>query len=74
MSQIVTATFEDGMLKPDVPLDLPPRARVRLVVETLNELTEDARKAWTELERLWDEASIDSRGERMTRDQLHERV
>jgi predicted DNA-binding antitoxin AbrB/MazE fold protein len=73
MSQIVTATFEDGMLKPDAPLDLPPRARVRLVVETLNELTEDSRKVWTELERLWDEASIDSQGERMTRDQLHER-
>ena len=73
MGQIVTATFEDGILKPDAPLDLPPHARVRLVVETLDELTEDSRKVWTELERLWDEASIDSQGERMTRDQLHER-
>ena len=74
MSQIITAKFEDGMLKPDAPLDLPPRARVRLVVEPLNELTEDSRRrVWTELEQLWDEASIDSQGERMTRDQLHVR-
>ena len=29
----VTATFEDGVLRPDQPLPLAPRQRVRLVVE-----------------------------------------
>jgi predicted DNA-binding antitoxin AbrB/MazE fold protein len=73
MSQIVTATFEDGMLKPDAPLNLPQRARVRLFVEPLDELTGDSRKVWAELEQLWDEVSVDTQGARMTRDQLHER-
>ena len=28
MSQIIHARFEDGVLKPEDPLDLPPNARV----------------------------------------------
>jgi len=31
----VSATYENGVLKPDAPLDLPPDARVRLTVEAL---------------------------------------
>lgn len=38
MSQVVTATFEDGVFKPDRPLDLSPNARVRLIVEDLPSL------------------------------------
>ena len=74
MSQVIMATFEDGILKPDQKLDLPPRARVRLTIETLGDAaTSDSDRDWEELEKLWEESSIDSGGFRMTRDQLHER-
>jgi predicted DNA-binding antitoxin AbrB/MazE fold protein len=33
--QTITATFEDGMLKPTQPLDLPAHAEVRLTIELL---------------------------------------
>jgi predicted DNA-binding antitoxin AbrB/MazE fold protein len=33
MSRVIHATFEDGVLKPDAPLDLAPRTRVRLTLE-----------------------------------------
>ena len=33
--QAITATFEDGVLKPARPLDLPARAEVRLTIELL---------------------------------------
>jgi predicted DNA-binding antitoxin AbrB/MazE fold protein len=38
MNQIVHATFEGGVLKPDVPLEFPPMTRVRLIVEPLTTL------------------------------------
>jgi predicted DNA-binding antitoxin AbrB/MazE fold protein len=33
--QTITATFEDGVLKPTHPLDLPAHAEVRLTIELL---------------------------------------
>lgn len=86
MSQIITATFEEGVLRPDQPLDLPPHARVRLVVETLEETSGTSaqklndewhrpgrKAAWEELERVLDELTIDSGEARPTRDQLYDR-
>ncbi len=73
VSQVVLATFDKGVLIPDAPLPLPAQARVRLTVEQLNGAEEGADLAWDALERLWDEATIDSGGVRPTRDQLHER-
>jgi predicted DNA-binding antitoxin AbrB/MazE fold protein len=35
MNKIIHATFEDGVLKPDVPLEFPPMTQVRLIVEPL---------------------------------------
>jgi predicted DNA-binding antitoxin AbrB/MazE fold protein len=74
MVQIITATFEDGVLKPHEPLQLPPHARVRLVIEPLQDDGERQRQAaWTAIEQLWAQSTIDSHGERLARDQLHER-
>ena len=73
MSRVITATFENGLFKPDERLDLPSGARVRLVVETVNGAAENKDEAWQELEKLWEEAEVDSGGVRFTRDQLHER-
>lgn len=33
--QTITATFEDGVLKPSEPLDLPAHAEVRVTIELL---------------------------------------
>ena len=33
--QTITATFEDGILKPEQPLDLPQQTQVRLTIEIL---------------------------------------
>lgn len=33
--QTITATFEDGVLKPGQPLDLPAQTQVRLTIEVL---------------------------------------
>lgn len=33
--QTITATFEDGVLKPAQPLDLPAHAEVRVTIELL---------------------------------------
>jgi predicted DNA-binding antitoxin AbrB/MazE fold protein len=73
MNQIITATYTDGMLKPDVQPNLPPGARVRLILEPLENTGEDHQQAWEELDKLCAEFPVDSGGARLTRDQLHER-
>ncbi len=62
MSQIIHARFEDGVLKPEDPLDLPPNARVRLVVVPMSDLGLESVAAWREIERLWGDVDIDSGG------------
>jgi predicted DNA-binding antitoxin AbrB/MazE fold protein len=75
MSQIIHATFEDGVLKPDVPLPYPSPTRVRLIVEPLTagggESEKDA--AWDEIERIWDEIDVHSDGPPPSRDDLYDR-
>jgi hypothetical protein len=75
MVQITAATFADGVLKPDDPLHLSPNTRVRLLVETLDEDSEESRRqqAWQALEQIWRQSTLDSQGDRLSRDQLHER-
>jgi hypothetical protein len=73
MSQIVTATFENGVLVPDEPLGLPSQARVRLTVEPVERPIETDEEGWTALEALWAEAGIDTSRLKLTRDQLHDR-
>ncbi len=73
MGQVITATFENGMLKPDEQLDLPPKTRVRLIVMPLDSSAEAIQDAWDELDQLCAEFPIDSGGQLLTRDQLHER-
>jgi predicted DNA-binding antitoxin AbrB/MazE fold protein len=77
MVQIVAATFKDGVFKPDQRPALSDSARVRLVVETIdnNNCSDSARRedAWAALKQLWSTSTLDSGGDRLTRDQLHER-
>ena len=73
MSQVITATVENGVLKPDKPLTWPAGTRVTVSIEPLIPAGMSEDDAWEELERLMDEMSIRDIGPRMTRDQLHER-
>jgi predicted DNA-binding antitoxin AbrB/MazE fold protein len=70
-----TAIFANGVLTPSQPLQLPSPAKVRLTIELLDE--NDAKRQGHEvlaaLEELWRHSSIDSQGDRLTRDELHER-
>jgi predicted DNA-binding antitoxin AbrB/MazE fold protein len=73
MSQIVNATYEDGVLKPLQPLDLPSHATVRVTVELLHGdvLRDQQLEALRALEDLWRHSRLDSHGERLSREQLH---
>ena len=70
----VLATFKDGVFKPDERPALADSARVRLVLEAIDG-DESARRdeAWSILQRLWSTSNFNSGGDRVTRDQLHER-
>ena len=74
MVQVLSATFKDGVFEPDEQPTLSDRARVRLIIETFDG-DESARRneSWHTLQHLWSTSSFDSRGDRLTREQLHER-
>ena len=73
MSQIITATYVDGMLKPEEEIGLAPGTKVQLTLDLPAELREQRQAACVVLDRLCDEFPIESNGRRLTRDQLHER-
>lgn len=74
MVQVLAATFEDGVFKPDERPALADSVRVRLVVEPINgdELAQRD-ESWAVLQRLWKTCTLNSLGDRLTREQLHER-
>ena len=73
MSQVITATFVDGVLKPEEELVLPLGAKVRLILNLQDDDSAQRQTACAELDRLCDEFPIEHHGHRLTRDQLHER-
>lgn len=75
MTTQVTATYENGVLKPDRPLPLAERARVTVTVEPLAEewTPENGCGTWAQL-KAWILANpMHGLGPRLTRDELHER-
>lgn len=74
MAQVLAATFKDGVFKPDQRPALSESVRVRLVVETID-ADESAQRdeSWAGLQRLWSTFTFSSAGDRLTRDQRHER-
>jgi hypothetical protein len=75
MVQVLAATFEDGVFRPDERPILSDSARVRLMVETIEGDDEPARRdeSWATLQCLWNTSHLSSGGDRLTREQLHER-
>ena len=73
MVQVLAATFQDGVFKPDQRPALLDRARVRLVVEPIGDENNRRDESWAMLQRLWSASGFNSGGDRLNRDQLHER-
>ena len=73
MSQVIFATVEDGVLKPDERIHLSSGTKVRITLELCDDATVQANEACNELDHLCDEFPLDSNGAKLTRDQLHER-
>jgi predicted DNA-binding antitoxin AbrB/MazE fold protein len=73
MSQVIFATVENGVLRPDREIGLSSGTKVRLTLEVCDDFLAQAKQACDELDDLCDEHPVDSRGARLTRDQLHER-
>jgi hypothetical protein len=70
----VTATFINGMLKPDLPLPLTDQSRVRLTIEPIADWSpEEAQAAWQSILARSQQHPIHGGGVRYTRDELHER-
>lgn len=72
MNTQVTATFVNGMLRPDEELPLADQARVRLTIEPLTERPEPI-AAWQSLKAWIMQNPLHGLGRHLTRDELHER-
>lgn len=74
MTTQVTATFVNGMLKPDHDLPFADQSRVRLTIEPIEQWSQErALAAWESLKARLRERPIHTGGKRFTRDELHER-
>jgi predicted DNA-binding antitoxin AbrB/MazE fold protein len=73
MSQVMFATVEDGLLRPDREIGLSSGTKVRLTVEPFEDTVVQSKEACDELDDLCDEFPVESREPRLTRDQLHAR-
>jgi hypothetical protein len=75
MSQVIDATYRDGVFLPDRPPALDNSSRVRLTVDTPIDPADNFSKqqAWAELESIWQRSTLNSAGDRLDRDQLHDR-
>ena len=70
----VTATFKNGIFKPDEIVPLADHSRVRLTIEPIAEWSpEGARAAWEAIQTRLKEHPIHGGGLHYTRDELHER-
>ena len=72
MTAEMTATVENGLLKPDIALPFPDQTRVKLTIEPV-ESENHSLAAWTRLQELIDRHPIVGLAEKFSRDELHER-
>jgi predicted DNA-binding antitoxin AbrB/MazE fold protein len=73
MSEIILATVEDGRFKPDIDMGLTSGTRVRLTVDACDAALSQSANACETLDALCEEFPVESHGNRLTRDQLHDR-
>jgi len=75
--QEVHFVYENGVLRPDEPVDLPEGARgVARIFETHDPTRRDSetrRRALATIRRIGESGVFDSGGRKLTREQMHER-
>ena len=69
----ILATYTDGVLKLDKPLDLPEGTRLRVVVSLLEPDPVTKANAIETLRRIRESGVFRSGGRKLTRDEMHER-
>jgi predicted DNA-binding antitoxin AbrB/MazE fold protein len=70
----ITATFVNGILKPDQALPLADQTRVKLTIEPIQDWSLDASlAAWEAIKAQLRQRPLHFGGQRYTRDELHER-
>ncbi len=72
MTAEMTATVENGILKPDSALPFPDQTRVKLTIESVDSENQ-ALAAWNRLQILIDQHPIVGLAENFSRDELYER-
>lgn len=72
MQTQVTGTFVDGVVRLDVPIDIPDNSRVQLSIEMLNESNDTVREKVESWIRVCEENPIVSGGLKFSREQLYE--
>ena len=72
MSQRISATFVDGVFKPDEAVNLPDQTCVEVIIEPVPDAS-SAMAAWNALKERIALRPIHAGGKRYTRDELHER-
>ncbi|MSR60610.1 MAG: hypothetical protein EXS05_23710 [Planctomycetaceae bacterium] len=72
MSAEMTATVENGMLRPDAALPFPDQTRVKLTIEPV-ESENQSLAAWNRLQKLIDQHPIVGLAAKFSRDDLYER-
>jgi predicted DNA-binding antitoxin AbrB/MazE fold protein len=73
MTQNTEAVYSGGVLKPDRDLGLREQQRVRLIVETIDEMAEDREAALARLRASIAGMQFFSKGPLPTREALHDR-
>ncbi|HUE71485.1 MAG TPA: antitoxin family protein [Pirellulaceae bacterium] len=73
MTTSISAIFDHGVFRPEAPVELPEGTRVTLTIDVASEERRKRQEAVEELLRVSAEIGFDSGGQRLTRDELHER-
>ena len=73
MSQVLSATFDNGVFTPDGKVDLAPGTKVQLMIAPAEPTLEQRQQAFADWQRYVKEHPIDTRGERLTREQIYDR-
>ena len=69
----ISATFTDGVFKPDERPDLPEGARVTISVRDGAPTAESRRRGWELIDRIRRDGLVRLGGEGLTRDDLYDR-
>lgn len=73
MTQRIEAVYSDGVLKPDHDLGLREQQRVRLIVETIDDIPKDREAALSVLRAGIARMQFFSKGPLPNREELHDR-